>query len=207
MKSQGGFIVDFADKKILDGEQADFSINSWRPHRLRRVVKASLGSEALAMDDALAELEWVRALFCEVCVPGTTVCDGSRFSGDESVVVVRQSDDQESILVTDAKVLYDLFHRRSGSAGLDRRAQIDVSVMCHSARVLNSTIHWIPGHYMIADPLTKRLGNSKLLRGIMAKGRYAIKETALKALLAELSEGSPDGCETSVPKARQHSVI
>ena len=64
------------------------------------------------MDDALAELEWVRALFSEVCIPGTAVTDGTRLSTDESVVVVRQSDDLESIMVTDAKALYDLFNRR-----------------------------------------------------------------------------------------------
>ena len=69
-KSQGGFLIAYADKEIVDGGRADFSINSWRSHRLRRMVKASLGSEALAMDDALAELEWVRALFSEVCIPG-----------------------------------------------------------------------------------------------------------------------------------------
>ena len=61
-KSQGGYIIAFAEAKILKGHQAQFSINSWRSHRLKRVVKATLGSEALAMDDALAEIEWVRAL-------------------------------------------------------------------------------------------------------------------------------------------------
>ena len=110
VKSQGGFIIAFTEGNIVDGAQVDFSINSWRSHRIRRVVKASLGSEALAMDDALAELEWVRALFSEVCIPGTAVTDGTRLSTDESVVVVRQSDDLESIMVTDAKALYDLFN-------------------------------------------------------------------------------------------------
>ena len=56
-KSQGGFLIGFADGAIKDGDLCDFSINSWRSHWLKRVVKASLGSEALAMDDGLAELE------------------------------------------------------------------------------------------------------------------------------------------------------
>ena len=203
-KSQGGFLIAFADKKIKSGELADFSLNSWRSHRLRRVVKASLGSEALAMDDALAELEWVRALYSEVCIPGTTVFDGTRLSTDERVAVVRQSDEkEESITVTDAKALYDLFHRRSGSAGLDRRAQIDVAVMCHSAKVLNAKVHWLPGHFMLADPLTKRLGNSKLLRSVMHLAKYAIQEDALRSLMHELSEEPPDGCKSQHPEARQ----
>ena len=44
-KSQGGFLLAYACKSILDGGLADFSINSWRSHKLRRVVKATLGSE------------------------------------------------------------------------------------------------------------------------------------------------------------------
>ena len=59
-KSQGGFIVASVDKKIKTGDPADFSINSWRSHKLRRVVKATLGIEALALDDA--ELEWLRVV-------------------------------------------------------------------------------------------------------------------------------------------------
>ena len=52
-KSQGGFIIAFADYMIMEGNEADFSINSWRSHRLKRVVKATLGSEALAMDGSV----------------------------------------------------------------------------------------------------------------------------------------------------------
>ena len=68
-KSQGGYIIAFAGAEIMKGQRASFSINSWRSHRLKRVAKATLGSEALAMDDALAEIEWVRALWQEVMKP------------------------------------------------------------------------------------------------------------------------------------------
>ena len=96
---------------------------------------------------------------------GSTICDGSRFGPDlDSVVVARQRDDEESLMVTDARALYDLFHRRSGPAGLCRRAQIDVSVMAASAQLLKAPVYWIPGVYMLADYLTKRVGNSTLMR-------------------------------------------
>ena len=78
-KSQGGFIMAMADRSILDGQKAAFSINSWKSHRLKRVVKATLGSEALAMDDALAEIEWLRAFWHEVMDPASTVVGQRRF--------------------------------------------------------------------------------------------------------------------------------
>ena len=193
-KSQGGFIIAYVDKSIMKGEPADFSINSWKSHRLKRVVKATLGSEALAMDDALAELEWIRALWHEVMDPSSSVMDGTRFGEEQSVLVVRIEDEEEeeqnvpairikdeseSPHVTDAKALYDLLNRRSGNAGHCRRAQIDVSVICVSARALRVTTFWVPGGFMLADPLTKRLGNGALLRLHMQKGRYALTREAL----------------------------
>ncbi|OLQ05028.1 hypothetical protein AK812_SmicGene11763 [Symbiodinium microadriaticum] len=182
-KSQGGFIIAYADREIMNGGLQSFSINSWKSHRVRRVVKASLGSEALAMDDGLAELEWVKAMFTEVVIPNSTVSDGTRFGVDESAVVVRQQDpDENTILVTDARALYDLFHRRSGAAGLCRRAQIHVSVMAASAKALRAEVHWLPGVHMLADCLTKRLGNAALMRRVLGLGRYAIKEDGLLAL-------------------------
>ncbi|CAE7830815.1 RE1 [Symbiodinium sp. CCMP2592] len=155
-KSQGGFVIAYVDRSILDGAMAQTSIICWKSHKLRRVVKASLGSETLAMDDGLSEMEWLRAMYAEICIPEARVMDMSRYGTDESVVAVRQPDcEDDTVLVTDARALYDLYQRRSGAAGLDRRAQIDVAVLVTSAKVLNAKIHWLPGPYMLADSTTK----------------------------------------------------
>ena len=118
------------------------------------------------MDDDLAELEWIKALFCQSVVPGTCVSDGTRYGEDETIAVARMTDDGDSTLgITDARALDDLFHRRSGAAGLCRRAQLDVAVMSKSAEVLRTKIFWMPGANMSADCLTKRLGNATLADG------------------------------------------
>ena len=181
-KSQGGFVLALARRDIKTGKAAAFSINSWRSHRLKRVVKATLGSEALAMDDALAELEWIRALWCEILDPASCILDGARFGDNESALAVRQTDDSESIHVTDAKALFDLLQRRSGNAGHCRRAQIDVSVICISARTLRVTTYWVPGEHMIAEPLTKRCGNSQLMRRILRLAQYALSKSGFHEL-------------------------
>ena len=206
-KSQGGFILAYVDSIILKGEPADFSVNSWKSHRLKRVVKATLGSEALAMDDALAEVEWIRALWHEVMDPNSIVSDGSRFGDEQSVLVVRQldedesetvssiriTDDSEGVHATDAKALFDLLNRRSGNAGHCRRAQIDVSVIYVSAKTLKVTTFWVPGGSMLADPLTKRLGNSALLRRHLRLAKYALTKLGSQKLeeLAASHERSP----------------
>ena len=50
------------------------------------------------MDDALAEIEWVRALWHEVMNPATNVLDGSRLGDQQSVLVLRQpNEDDETV--------------------------------------------------------------------------------------------------------------
>ena len=112
-------------------------------------------------------------------------------------MAVRQADcEDETVLVTDARALYDLYQRRSGAAGLDRRAQIDVAVLVTSAKALNASIFWIPGTYMLADSTTKRLGNGQLTRHVMRVGLYALKKEPLQLLLCTDSELRSGGCET-----------
>ncbi|CAE7931245.1 GIP, partial [Symbiodinium necroappetens] len=98
-KSQGGFLVMFAEKKIMNEEIAKISVNSWKSHRLKRVVKASMGAEALAMDDALAELEWVRAMYTEAVKYDYCLHDLDRYGSQESVITIRlpEGDDQSII--------------------------------------------------------------------------------------------------------------
>ena len=84
----------------MKGQVADFSLNSWRSHKLKRVVKATLGSEALAMDDALAEVEWIRALWHELLDPSSCVLDGSQ---DFEIASIRVRDHGTGAHVTDAK--------------------------------------------------------------------------------------------------------
>ena len=114
-KSQGGFLIAMTTRDIMQGKAADFSINSWRSHRLRRVVKATLGSEALAMYDALAEVEWIRALWHEVMDRRSQVMNNARFVSEPSVLAMREPEDeagiaairvcdeQDGVHVTDAK--------------------------------------------------------------------------------------------------------
>ena len=147
------------------------------------------------MDDARGEVEWVRALWHEVMNPTSNVMDGSRLGDESSAMVVRLPDDEEESVrsirirdeesgahVTDAKALYDLLARRSGNAGHDRRAQIDVAVIHVSARALKVLTVWVPGSLMLADPLTKRLGNGALLRRVMADAVYGLSREALAEL-------------------------
>jgi len=186
-KSQGGLMCAVAHKDFLNGKLVDFSPITWRSHKLRRAVKASLGSEALSMDDALSELEWLRALFHEVVDPRANIFTEEIFGSNESAMVVRLTEDSRpTATVTDAKALYDAISRKSGQ-GDCKRAMVDIAVMSHSIKALRAKVFWIPGELMVADSLTKKNGNGTLTRRILRLAQYGISAEAAATLLEGLA--------------------
>ena len=92
----------------------------------------------------------LRALWHEVMKPNASVMDGTRLGYQQSVLVMKMPEDEESVRaikiyddgrgahVADTKALYDLLSRRSRNAGQCRRAQIDVAVICVSAKAFQN---------------------------------------------------------------------
>ena len=64
---------------------------------MKRVIKATLGSETLAMYDALTEIEWIRALWHEVMDRSSQIMNNLYFGCEESILVMREPDDEESV--------------------------------------------------------------------------------------------------------------
>ena len=188
-KSQGGYVVAATDTNLALGEAAPFSLITWKSKKVRRVVKASLGSEAQALDDALGELEWVRAIWSEMTDPRANLSEPTlRYGPGESVVVVRRlGEELPSYSTIDARGLYDHLARPSGSTGSssDRRTKVDIGVICESLRSVSGSVHWLPNQIMIADCLTKKSGNTALMRFIMEKSLFAIRAESVQRLLQE----------------------
>ena len=207
-KSQGGFLVAATTQSMLDGQLAPFSVLIWKSHRLKRVVKASLGAEALSLDDGLAECEWARALWYEFMSRGASLSSASLFGAAETVVVIRAPEGSaETCVVTDARGLHDMLVRKSGSAkGLCRRAQLDVAVMGHSLRSLNGQVHWVPGEVMVADALTKRNGNGALLRSVLRVACYGVTAHAIHELLTLVGMESGPVSKTQAKLQRRMEV-
>ena len=56
-------------------------------------------------------------MHAEVCIQEASVTDVTRYGPDQSVVAPRQSENiDDTIMVTDARALYDLYQRRIRSS-------------------------------------------------------------------------------------------
>ena len=62
----------------------------------------------------------------------------------------------KSVMVTDAKALYDAFHRESASSSVvDKRVSLEIRVMKERLLELGGILKWMSSDRQIADGLTK----------------------------------------------------
>ena len=55
-----------ADRALLEGLAAPVTLASWRSPRVKRVVASASAAEATGLAEAIAQGDWVRALWSEV---------------------------------------------------------------------------------------------------------------------------------------------
>ena len=63
--SQGGYLLFFADRELLDGKEAKLSIMDWKSWKLKRKVRSSLAAESQALADAVDSLNYLRSFFSQ----------------------------------------------------------------------------------------------------------------------------------------------
>ena len=62
-QAQAGCVITFADVSLLAGLAAPVTLVSWRSHRVKRVVANASSAEAMGLSEAIAQGDWVRALW------------------------------------------------------------------------------------------------------------------------------------------------
>ena len=65
-QAQAGYVIMFADRALLEGMAAPVTLVSWRSHRVKRVEASASAAEAMGLSEAIAQGDWVRALWSEV---------------------------------------------------------------------------------------------------------------------------------------------
>ena len=99
----------FADRALLEGMAAPATLVCWRSHSVKRVVASASAAEAMGLSEAIAQGDWVRALWSEVVLG----------------LSLREWREQENvphlISVTDSKGNYDHLHHETVGPSEDRR--------------------------------------------------------------------------------------
>ena len=199
--SQGGFIVMLAPKKILETEEDYYQILDWRSMKLPRIARSSLAAEAQAAACASDATEFACRYFEHLRAPTVALGD---------LLKLRSSLDP--VLITDAKALFDSYHRESLiSSVTDRRISLEIRVAKEQMESLGGSLRWVSSERQLADGLTKdsarqlfadRLRHAKV-KFLFDPSYVAAKKKPLEERLQSQNEGSK---ARKKKKAQQRSM-
>ena len=203
--SQVGYIILLVHKSLLqpDGPEGAYHILDWRSQKTPRVARSSLGAEAQGGGQASDALE-------HVCIYWSCLLDPRKKLKDH--LDVRSP--LEPTMITNAKALYDSYHREGfGASVIDRGVSLEVRVVKERLQALGGQLRWMSSERQMADGLTKesarnllaqrlRYGQLKLIWDPDYNYKAAKKKTKaeLKASLQE-STFQPDSEEASLHQA------
>ena len=188
--SQGGFVVMLAPRKILETEEGDYHILDWRSLKLPRIARSSLAAEAQAAACASDATEFACRYFEHLKSPTVSLRE-----------LLHMKSSLEPVLITDAKALFDSYHRESiVSSVTDRRISLEIRVVKEQMMSLGGTLRWVSSERQLADGLTKDSARQLLadrLRHARVKFLYDPEYTAAKKKpLAERLQSQGEGSKT-----------
>ena len=154
-QAQAGYVIMFADMSLLPGLAAPVTLVSWRSHRVKRVVASASAAEATGLSEAIAQGDWVRALWSEM-VLGLSLREWRE----------RKKDVPPLVSVTDSKGNYDHLHNETIGPDEDRRSAIDLAIIREDSSRPQMFLRWVDGKAQVADALTKLHGDGDLLRAV-----------------------------------------
>eukprot|EP00435_Cladocopium_sp_Y103_P020687 s58_g5.t1 len=167
-KSQAGYIVLSTDRSMLQGQETEFSMLSWKSHTLKRRTISTLSAETQAIVESAAVACWFRYLIAEMFY--------KELIRDGSIDWETMLEPLEFGIVTDAKSVYDaLTASTHSSSSTDKRTCIDLAIIREYLRRHNGCIRWIDGSVQLADSLTKHM-TADFLRSVILRGSYQLQE-------------------------------
>ena len=158
--SQGGYMVILVPDEALTNVESWFHVLDWRSLKLPRVARSSLAAEAQAAAQAADSVDYVCRFWECLCSPGLRLAE-----------VLQKRSPLRPVLITDAKALYDSYHRESVTANVtDRRIALEIRVIKELMQDLAGEMRWVSSERQWADGLTK-LSARQLLADRLRHGR------------------------------------
>ena len=154
-QAQTWYVITFVDMPLLAGLASLVAQISQRPHSVKRFVASASAAEVMGLSEALAQSDWVRALWSEMVLG----LSPHEWRGRKEV--------PPPVSVTDSKGNYD--HLRNDAIGPseDRRSAIDMAIIREDLSRPQMFLRWIYGKAQVADALTTKFhGDGDLFRAV-----------------------------------------
>ena len=134
-------------KSLLEanGPEGAYHILDWRSMKTPRIARSSLGAEAQSGGQACDALEHASIYWSLLMDPRQSLQH-----------VLNAPSLLAPVMVTDAKALFDSYHREGVSSSVvDKRVSLEIRVMKDRLSALGGNLRWMSSERQIADGLTK----------------------------------------------------
>ena len=145
--SQAGYIAMLMNEDVLQssGQEGAYHILDWRSFKTPRVARSSLGAEAQGGGQASDAVEYICRFWSHLQFPNASLQS-----------LLNMSSTLKPVMVTDAKALYDSYHREgAGNSVIDKRVSLEIRVMKERVQELSGNLRWMSSERQYADGLTK----------------------------------------------------
>ena len=159
MTSQGGFLAMLTPAAAFEGKETSYHVLDWKNFKLPRVARSSLLAEAQAGSQVADAAEFICRFWTRMLRPDLPLRE-----------IFQQKSELRPTLITDAKALFDSFHRDGYSSVTDKRTALEVLVLKEQMLALGGGMKWISLERQFADSLTK-MSSRQLLGDRLRHGR------------------------------------
>ena len=143
--SQGGYFVLLAPKHVLETHEDVYHIVDWKSFKLPRVARSSLSAEAQSAGCAADATEFACRYYEHLLQPDVPLA-----------TLINMKSRLAPTLVTDAKALFDSYHRESLVSNVtDRRSSLEIRVVKEQISGLGGGLRWVSSDRQLADGMTK----------------------------------------------------
>ena len=143
--SQGGYMILLVPEHTLVNQEDNFHMLEWRSMKLPRVARSSLAAETQAAAQATDATDAVCKFWDHLLCPNLQLAE-----------LLRRPTTLKPVMITDAKALYDSFHRETVTANVtDRRTALEIRVIKELLQDLGGELRWVSSERQWADGLTK----------------------------------------------------
>ena len=163
-KSQGGYLICAADRRLRLDDWGKISPLRWRSYKQDRQVASTLGAELLSLSRAIAETKWMRSLWVEAISRQYRLEKDSQLTCQIAITVV-----------VDSKPAFDHLNGQVMTIK-DKRLAIEMLLVRQDVESEGVQVRWTPTDRMLADSLTKLWGPQELLRKVLKEGKMILVE-------------------------------
>ena len=144
--SQGGFLILLTHKDAYAGVESPYHLLEWRSMRLPRVARSSLAAEVQSAAAAVDSTEFVVRFWQMMMDPRLTLRETLQITNTTLTPT----------FITDAKALYDSFHRDSINHGAtDKRTNLELRVIREQVESVGGLLKWISSERQFGDGFTQ----------------------------------------------------